>query len=718
MFLATSHDFSLPLKNPVLVFSLILFIILLAPILLRKIKIPSVVGLIIAGVIIGPNALNILDRTDAIVLFSTVGLLYIMFLAGLELDINEFIQNKRKSVVFGLLTFLCPILVGFLLVYYVLSYDFYGSLLMASMFSSHTLIAYPIVSKLGIKQKTAVTVAVGGTIITDTLVLILLAVITNATQGEVTFEMWARLVASFSILLAIIFYVFPWIARYFFKHIEGEKTSQYIFVLALVFLAAFFSELAGIEPIVGAFLAGLSLNRLIPSNSSLMNRIEFVGNALFIPFFLISVGMLVDLNALFGGLTVYIILGFMILISGLGKFSAAKISQLIYKFTNAETGVIYGLSSAHAAATLAIVLVGYQNLQLFNETVLNAAVLVILYSSLLSSFVSEYFGKKLAIQDAEDILGTNEKTEEERILVPISNPTTIENLIDFAIYIKSGKSKEPIRALAIVKDDKDAKERVKTSQKMLAHAIEHAIASDTQVDIITRIDLNVGSGISRTCKEIGATDIVLGWGVKKRGSDRIFGSTLDVVLHNTRQMVYVCHHEIMLNLVKKLHVIVPEYAEAELGFKKWIEKLLGLAKQVSGSITFYCQEKTYKRIEFQLNNSKFQVKTFFENLDDIREFHKIKNKVKSNDLVIFISARKGTLSYQSCFENIYDRIEQVFDSVSHIIIFPQQTNIEHHDYLVEVEDTELNLIQENIERLNRLSQNVRKIFLTRQNKEE
>ena len=304
-----AHEFELPLKNPVLVFSLILFIILLSPILLRKINIPGIIGLIISGVVIGPEGFNILAKNSAIDLFSTIGLLYIMFIAGLELDLNEFKLNRNKSVAFGFFTFIIPLSIGFPVCYYLLGYNFDASFLTASMFATHTLVAYPIVSKFGISKNQAVAITVGGTILTDTAVLIILAVIMGKSQGNLSSEFWIRLSISLSIFSAIMFLLVPRIAKWFFSKLESEKHSHYIFVLSVVFFAAFLAEVAGVEPIIGAFVAGLALNKLIPHSSALMNRIEFLGNSLFIPFFLISVGMLVDVRVLLSGPMALIIAG-------------------------------------------------------------------------------------------------------------------------------------------------------------------------------------------------------------------------------------------------------------------------------------------------------------------------------------------------------------------------------------------------------------------------
>lgn len=402
-------QFQLPVTNPVLMFAIVLLIILLSPILLRKIRIPAVVGFIIAGIIVSPHGFNVLKKNSAIELFSTIGLLYIMFIAGIELDLNDFAKKKHKSLVFGVLTFFIPILIGFPICYYFLGYSLTTSILTASMFATHTLVAYPIASKYGVSKNEAVAVTVGGTILTDTTVLIILAIVMGSVRGGLDLMFWVRLIISLGIFIMIEFLLVPRIAKWFFNRVQNDKTSHYIFVLLVVFLSAFFAQLAGIEPIVGAFAAGLALNPLVPHTSKLMTQIEFVGNAIFIPFFLISVGMLVDLSVLFRGYHALMIAGALTLVALVGKWLSALITQKIYKYSNAQRGLIFGLSSSHAAATMAIILVGYKA-NIIDDNILNGTIILILVTCIVASFATEKASVKISdrikeveLLEAEDV---------------------------------------------------------------------------------------------------------------------------------------------------------------------------------------------------------------------------------------------------------------------------------------------------------------------------
>ncbi|CAN5133099.1 hypothetical protein BH09BAC6_BH09BAC6_17650 [soil metagenome] len=390
------QQFHLPFTNPVLIFTLILFIILVSPLLMTKVKMPFIIGFIIAGIIIGPHGLNVLSKNAAVELLSTIGLLYIMFIAGVELNINLVRREKHKSLVFGFLTFAVPILIGFPVCYYLLGYSLITSLLTASMFATHTLVAYPVVSKYGVAKNEAVALTVGGTILTDTAVLIILAVIIGAKNGALTIAFGLQLLVSLSAFTLIVFILIPRIAKWFLARPGSGKTTRFVFILFCLFFSALLAQLAGVEPIIGAFFAGLALNPLIPQPSRLFDNIGFVGNSIFIPFFLISVGMVVDLHVLFKG-SVAIIVAVSLTIAALaGKWLAAFFTQKIFSYSNLQRKLIFGLSSSHAAATLAIILIGYKN-KIIDENILNGTVILILVTCMVASFVTERASKTIAL---------------------------------------------------------------------------------------------------------------------------------------------------------------------------------------------------------------------------------------------------------------------------------------------------------------------------------
>lgn len=708
-FQSLMHEFELPLKNPVLVFSLVLLIILLSPILLKKLNIPGIIGLILSGVLVGPHGLNLLAKNSAVDLFSTIGLLYIMFIAGLELDLNEFKANRNKSIAFGFFTFSIPLMLGYPVVYYLLGYDFNASFLTASMFATHTLVAYPIVSKLGVAKNQAVAITVGGTILTDTAVLIILAVIMENSKGTLNQEFWIRLSISLVIFSAIMFLLIPRIAKWFFRKLESEKHSHYIFVLAVVFFAAFLAEIAGIEAIIGAFVAGLALNKLIPHSSALMNRIEFIGNSLFIPFFLISVGMLVDIRVIMSGPMALIIAGTLTVVAIAGKWLAAAVTQLIFKYTGAQRQLIFGLSGAHAAATLAVILVGF-NAGVIDENILNGTIILILFTCIIASFATEKAAKKIIKEsegdDFEVIIPS--EMEDEHILLPIANVENIEKLLEFSIYLKDKKSVNPISILSVVSNNDEAEINMLKARSKLESFVKQASAFETKVNIIATIDYNVASGIARIAKEIMADIIVLGWPRKVGLIDKIVGEKVNSVLNNTDKSAYLCHLERPLELHKRIVVVTPPLAEHEKGFEHWLIKVSKLAQEFTLNVDFYCDTITEKAIGKAIQHLKLNGTFQFKLFTDWEEFLILAREINKDDLFILISARHGAPSHMNVLDNLPNKLEKHFVSYSRIIIYPQLYNQNH--VIERFEDISAEPLTKGIETIQRIGKRIGGMF--------
>jgi Kef-type K+ transport system membrane component KefB len=703
------HEFELPLRNAVLIFSLILFIILLSPILLRKLNIPGIIGLIISGVIIGPHGLGILENDSAIGLFSTIGLLYIMFIAGLELDLNEFRLYRNKSLVFGLLTFAVPLAIGFPVCFHFLGYDFNASLLTASMFATHTLVAYPIVSKLGISKNQAVAVAVGGTILTDTAVLIILAVIMGNSQGSLSGEFWVRLGVSLAVFSAIMFIVIPRIAKWFFRKLESEKHSHYIFVLSVVFFAAFLAEAAGVEAIIGAFVAGLALNKLIPHSSALMNRIEFIGNSLFIPFFLISVGMLVDVSVLMNGPAALIVAVTLSVVALLGKWIAALGTQLIFRYSRAQRQLIFGLSSAHAAATLAVILVGYKA-GILDENILNGTILLILITCIVASFATERASKRILVEGAEDsaALMRQDEVANEHILLPIGRPEQIERLLEFSLLIKDRKSVNPVSILSVVSNNEESELNIVKSKSKLETFVRQASASDSKVNIITTIDHNVASGISRISREIMADAVVLGWPERVGILDKFIGDKVENILAGTDKSVYICHLTKPMVSHKRIVIAVPPLAERENGFNQWLAKLTKLAQELSLPMLICCNAQTERAIHDSLRKSRIAVGLTFEPFSAWEDFLILARTVREDDLFVLISARKGSASYLGLLELLPSKLERHFEANNRIVVYPQ---LFAQDYWGEgYEDVSAEPLSRGIETIQKIGKGIGSIF--------
>jgi Kef-type K+ transport system membrane component KefB len=669
------QEFTLPLSNPVLVFSLILFIILLAPILLRKLRIPGIIGLIISGVIIGPFGFNFLEKNSAVDLFSTIGLLYIMFIAGLDLDLGEFKSNRNKSILFGFFTFIIPLIIGFPVCQIILGYDNNASLLVASMFSTHTLVAYPIVSRLGVSKNQAVAVTVGGTILTDTAVLLILAIIMGNHEGTLSQGFWIRLGVSLVIFLFIMFYLVPRVTRWFFNKLESEKHAHYIFVLAVVFFSAFLAELSGLEPIIGAFVAGLALNQLIPQSSALMNRIEFIGNSLFIPFFLISVGMLVDISVVLNGPQAIIIASVLTAGAIFGKWLAAFFTQLAFKYTSSQRQIIFGLSTSHAAATLAVILVGY-NAGILDKNILNGTIILILVTCVVASIATERAAKKIVYNEKQNIISPSEKNMfyNEHILLPIANLMNIEKLLEFTLLIKDKKSVNPVTVLSVVPNNAEAEINIISARKKLEEYKKHGAAAEIKINTIATIDLNATAGISRIAKEIVADIIVLGWPKKAGILEKLIGEKIYSIINNIDKNLFICHQEKLLVMQKRIIVLAPPLAEKEIGFEIWLHKILKLSKELSISIVLFGLRTTYDAVKSKMEIKKWRGNVSFHAFSDWDDFLVLTDFVNDDDLMFLISARKNAVSYQKYLDHIPSKLEKHFHANNKIMVYPQQND--------------------------------------------
>jgi len=706
--------FHLPLKSPVLIFSTILFIILLTPIVLRKMKIPAIIGLIISGVVIGPNGLGIigeklLESDGSVKLFSTIGLLYIMFMAGLELDMKEFKKYRIKSFTFGFLTFIIPISLGFPICHYGLGLNMTASFLTASMFATHTLVAYPIVSKLGISKNSVVAITVGGTILTDTAVLIILAIISSSVEGQLDFSFWMRLITSLAIFTFIMFAIIPRIAKWFFSKLESEKTAHYIFVLSIIFFAAFLAEMAGVEHIIGAFVAGLVLNKLIPHSSALMNRIDFIGNALFIPFFLISVGMIVDYKVLFTGPWALIVAGVLTTFAVFSKWLAAYITQLVFRMTGTERQVMFGLSTAHAAATLAIIIVGFEN-GILNSQVVNGTILLILVTCMVASFVTENAGKRLLIQLAEsgDDSELTQVSRNQHLLIAINELNDSEHLIDFSVLITDKRVLNPISIVSVLPNNQEAEQRIRTTRKEMDEIVRHFSGGEFSVNVVTTIDHNQTSGIARVSKELFTDILILNDSRKMNLLKRFVGDDRNHLLDVCDKNIFFCQLDKPSVYYGNIKLICTEFAHLEVGFVSWAERLLRLGKELNIVIEFYGSDESFEMLIKVKKSSKIFATLKHKELNQIEDYF-LQNQVVDNDeLIVFCSARSGSVSYSTVVDSFPSKIEKAYPENDFILIYPSQ---EFNGILfTSYEDFDNSSINKGVEVIQKIGKEVGNIF--------
>lgn len=661
-----------PLTNPVAIFTLIICIILIIPYISKKIKVPSILGLILAGLIIGPKGSGLLQSNEGVSIFATVGLLYIMFLAGLEINLNSFLKNKNKSLFFGACTFFIPLILGFAVLYYLLKFNFLPALLISSMFSTHTLLSYPIASRLNITRREAVVITIGGTIITDTAVLILLSLITTAYEGKLNGFFFIQLTVLLIIFVVLVLWGLPKVARWYFNTIQSDNTQQYVFVLVSLFLSATLARIAGIEPIVGAFLSGLALNRVIPQDSPLFNRTTFIGNAIFIPFFLISVGMLIDLKILFSGIQTIFLSIILISVAISGKYMAAYITQKVFKYSRADRHLIFGLSSSHAAATIAVILVGFQ-LGIIDEKVLNGTILLILITCMISSFVTESAGRIVAVAESD----TTDKSEisKERVLVSVSNPETFKNLIDIALLTTPKQSETIIYPLSIVNDDTEAQDSIVANSKIMEQFTAHTEGSDISIVPVTRIEINVQTGITRAIKELFINKVIVGWSGRSSTINYFFGNIIDDLLENAQQMVMVVKVNKQIVKLSKIVVVVPTNADREIGFIGWINTVIGLSKNTGGKILFMADAFTNKILKKRLKEYNIFSDDNFIIFDYYPNFAALPLEISDLDILFVIAARPSTLSFYKRTLVIPKLISRFGTEHNFILLYPEQVEL-------------------------------------------
>ena len=680
-----SHE--LPLTDPVLKFLLILVIILSAPLLLNKLKIPHLLGLIIAGAIIGPNGLNLVLRDSSIILSGTAGLLYIIFLAGLEIDMGDFKKNSGRSFVFGMYTFLIPMALGIVAGLYVLHFSMETSILLACMFASHTLIAYPIISKLGITKDKSVTITVGGTMITDMLALLVLTVIVGMATGVIGEHFWTRLSISIVIFVLFVVIAFPIAGRWFFKHVQ-DSISQYIFVLVMVFLGAYLAELAGIESIIGSFLAGLSLNRLIPRSSPLMHRVEFIGNSIFIPFFLIGVGMLIDYRAFFTSFDTIKVGIVMIIVATIAKYAAAWLTQKTFRMSVDQRRIIFGLSNAQAAATLAAVMVGYnvilgqtpegEPIRLLNESVLNGTILMILVTCTMASFSAQRGAHNLAATASSETDETGD--HKERILIPLSNEDTAEELVNLSLATKSKKNTHHLYALNIL-DNKVSgdDQQLKKSRRLLENAALTAAATDTHLQELQRYDLNVTNAILSVILEHRITDLVLGLHKEKGIPSSFLGRITEGILDYSDVTTLIYKPAQPLSTMKRHLVVIPVQAEKEAGFPQWVARVWNVIQNTGAKAIFYGSSDTLGRLKTLLGKRGGEME--FTEFSDWEDFLIVFRDVHKDDNLWIVMSRHNGISFNPSMNRIPGYLNKYFQQNSFILVYPLQANASANRYL-------------------------------------
>lgn len=664
------------ITEPTLIFFVVLLIILLSPIIMGKLRIPHIIGLVLAGILVGEYGFNILARDNSFELFGRVGLYYIMFLAALEMDMSGMVRNWKRVALFGLVTFLIPFAMTYHMSRGVLDNSVVVSLLLGCIMSSNTLISYPIVSRYGLQRKPSVYLSVGATMISLTISLVVLASLVASVDGGGTALFWIRFWVQFVLFCTGCILIIPRVARYFLRR-YSDSVMQFIFVLSIMFLCAALSEVIGLEGIFGAFLSGLILNRYIPHVSPLMNRLEFTGNAIFIPYFLIGVGMLINVRILFHGGNILWIIGVMVFFGTAGKAIAAYITSWLCRLPRTSANMMFGLTSAHAAGAIAMILVGMRlrtadGQPMIGDEVLNGVVMMILFTCIISTLVTESAAKDIILRDQEIPVENVPGDDDEKILVPVKYPDYANRLVSLATMMRNPGLNSPLAALSIVYDDDNLENNSVKGQQLLDQVTKFAAASDVRVETQVRVAANIANGIKHAFREFRASEILIGMHMHMDQSNRIWGQFHQSLFNGLNRQIMMARLSNPLSTLRQITVIVPSRAQFEAGFYRWLERLCRLAGNLNCHITFHARQDTMLLIERFVSNRHPAVRVDYAEMEHWNALPSLAHSVGENHLLVVVTARKGTVSYKNAQERLLEELHANHNGRNLLIIFPDQ----------------------------------------------
>lgn len=673
-------DFSqyLPITSPTLIFFVVLFIILIAPIVMGKLRIPHIIGMVLAGIVIGPYGLNILERDSSFELFGRVGLLYIMFLAGIEMDMEGLKKDLGKVTVFGLLTCFVPFILTYLSCVWYLGYPSLASLLLGCIMASNTLVAYPIVVRYGLQRSTVTTLSVGASMLSLLIALVVTAALVGSMSGDTGTLFWVMFFVKFVVWCIAMTWLIRHMTRWFLRR-YSDSVMQYIFVLSVMFISAATCELIGLEGILGAFVSGLVLNRFIPNISPLMNRIEFIGNAIFIPYFLIGVGMLINAGLLLEGGNTILVVACIGIFGTLGKAIAAFLTSFFFHRSVHEGNLMFGMTSAHAAGAIALVMVGV-NLEiapgqhLLGDEALNAVVIMILFTCIISTVVTDYASRTIVLKEKSQRKMPEEdgKADDEKILIPVKYPETCDTLLNMAMLMRNEKLSRGLIALNVVYDDLDATYNQQEGQRLLEQIEKKAAAADVQVQTQVRLATNIANGIKHAFKEYDASEIILGQHIHDNSTRRFWGQFAQSLFNGLNRQIIIARCTIPLNTIRVFHVAVPSRAEYEPGFYRWLERVSRMVTRLGCRILFHGRDESLSLIRTFLGNRFPSIRADYAIMQHWNDFKSLAAQVEEHQMLVVVTARPGTVSYKSAMERLPDELTTYYKYKNVMIIFPDQ----------------------------------------------
>ncbi len=653
--------------QPVPIFFIVLVIILLAPLLLNRLKIPHIIGMIVAGVAVGPYGFDILSNDSSFAIFGQVGLLYLMFLAGLEIDMFHLRLNLRRGLLFGLLTLLVPLGLGVAFSMLAMRLGLVTSLMLGAMYAAHTLISYPVAARFGITKAPAVLIAIVGTImaVAGSLLVIATAVSIH-TEGSFNAMAIVWLIIRMGLWTAAVVFLYPRVTRMFFKT-YSDRVTQYVFVLAMVFLAAWTAQLIGVEAVLGAFLAGLVLNRYVPHGSPLMTSIEFVGNALFIPYFLIGVGMMINLRVVLDPDTLAAA-GMMLAVALASKWIPAFVVQKANGLGSCSRNVMFGLTAAHTAVALAVVSLGYR-MGILSEVMLNATIVVILVTCAAAPIITAAGAARLKISmlDKDDMI---RHTRTNNSLIAVDNPLTAASLVDLGLLMRNDRGRHSFYAIHVRNENSTRAKAV--SAAALDAALTTAAAANVSMEQVERYDLNTVTGILNAISERDITEVILGMHRRTTVIDTFFGSKVEQLLRSTNRMLIISRCYIPLNTVTRIIVAVPRDAQYETGFSRWVRAVARLTRQIGCRVIFCCHSDVQPLIQGVLYQENYGIRCEFRTIDSLDSMILLAGRILDDDLFVVISARPHSVSHTDEVTEMPSLLQRNFSRNNILVIFPEQ----------------------------------------------
>ena len=633
-----------PITSPTLIFFVVLLIILLAPIIMGKLRIPHIIGMVLAGMLIGEHGLNVLERDHSFELFGKVGLLYIMFLAGLEMDMESVKKNSKRILWFGLLTCLVPLVLTYAMAMWLLDYSSTASFLLGCIMASNTLIAYPIISRYGMGRHPSVMLSVGASMLSLFMALMMLAALSASYSKDVGIGFWLLFIVKFAAFCAFSIWGIPKVTRYFLRR-YSDAIMQFIYVLSVMFLSAALSEAIGVEGIVGAFIAGINV------------------------------------GSLFEGWRMLGVVALIVFFGTFGKALAAYISSLLFRLTKAEGHMMFGLTCAHAAGAIAMVMVGMRlevapGHYLVNNEMLNGVVIMILITCIISTLMTEKASQEITLMGSRAANGfstdTSQAKKDEKVLLCVKYPDIAPQLLELALMMRNPKRNNDLVALNVVYDDNNASGHREAGLRLLERLQQRASAADLQMQTQVRLSSNIANGIKHAFREFGCSEIIMGMHVHTDVNPKFWGEFLQSLYNGLNRQIVLTRFVQPLNTLRRIQVVVPSRAEFEPGFHRWLERLARMAGNLDCRIQFHGRNESMELIREYINNHHPSVRAEYTYMAHWNELPRLAEQIREDHMFVVITARKGTISYKTALERLPKELMQHFSGKNLMILFPDQ----------------------------------------------